>query len=222
MAWVPGAFEIPLVARRFAERGDIDAVICLGAVIRGETAHFDLIADTAAHGIAEVGRSTGVPCIFEVLATDDLAQARGARRRRARQQGLGGGVRRGRDGPVAPSGLRGRPHVIVDRPWGRTQTYALNQPATARLVTVVPGGDTGAHYHRLRDELWIVLDAGLTIEIGNRVLEPVPGDELQVPAEEPHRIRCGPDGPGRILQIAFGYASEDDRLPVDGASAPDV
>ena len=103
--------------------------------------------------------------------------------------------------------------MIVDRPWGRTQTYALNQPATARLVTVVPGGDTGAHYHRLRDELWIVLDGGLTIEIGNRVLEPVPGDELQVPAEEPHRIRCGPDGPGRILQIAFGYASEDDRLP---------
>ena len=75
VAWVPGAFEIPLVARRFAERGDIDTVICLGAVIRGETAHFDLIADTAAHGIAEVGRSTGVPCIFEVLATDDLAQA---------------------------------------------------------------------------------------------------------------------------------------------------
>ena len=75
VAWVPGAFEIPLVARRFAERGDIDTVICLGAVIRGETAHFDLIADTAAQGIAEVGRSTGVPCIFEVLATDDLAQA---------------------------------------------------------------------------------------------------------------------------------------------------
>ena len=75
VAWVPGAFEIPLVARRFAERGDIDTVVCLGAVIRGETAHFDLIADTAAHGIAEVGRATGVPCIFEVLATDDLAQA---------------------------------------------------------------------------------------------------------------------------------------------------
>ena len=111
--------------------------------------------------------------------------------------------------------------MIVDRPWGRTQAYALNQPATARLVTVVPGGDTGAHYHRLRDELWIVLDPGLTIEIGNRVLEPVPGDELQVPAEEPHRIRCGPDAPGRILQIAFGYASEEDRLPVPGVEPGD-
>lgn len=75
VAWVPGAFEIPLVAGRFAASGEVDAVICLGAVIRGETAHFDLIAAEAARGIAEVGRDTGVPCVFEVLATDDLAQA---------------------------------------------------------------------------------------------------------------------------------------------------
>jgi len=111
--------------------------------------------------------------------------------------------------------------MIVDHAWGRTQTYALNQPATARLVTIVPGGDTGAHYHRLRDELWIVLDAGLTIDIGNRVIEPAPGDELQVPAEEPHRIRCGAAVPARVLQIAFGYASEDDRLPVEGGPRGD-
>ena len=75
VAWVPGAFEIPLAAQRAASGGDVDAVICLGAVIRGETAHFDLIAETAARGIAEVARTTGIPCVFEVLATDDLAQA---------------------------------------------------------------------------------------------------------------------------------------------------
>ena len=73
VVWVPGAFEIPTVARRLA--GDVDAVVCLGAVIRGETAHFDLVANEAARGIAEVTRTTGVPCIFEVLATEDLAQA---------------------------------------------------------------------------------------------------------------------------------------------------
>jgi len=72
--WVPGAFEIPVVARRIALAG-ADAVVCLGAVIRGETAHFDLVANEAAHGIADVTRETGVPCIFEVLATEDLAQA---------------------------------------------------------------------------------------------------------------------------------------------------
>jgi 6,7-dimethyl-8-ribityllumazine synthase len=75
VAWVPGAFEIPLVALRLAESGRFDALICLGAVIRGETAHFDLIAAEAARGISEVGWRTGVPCIFEVLATDDLGQA---------------------------------------------------------------------------------------------------------------------------------------------------
>jgi 6,7-dimethyl-8-ribityllumazine synthase len=75
VAWVPGAFEIPIVARRFATSGSVDAVICLGAVIRGETTHFELVANEAARGIARVSLETGVPCIFEVLATEDLAQA---------------------------------------------------------------------------------------------------------------------------------------------------
>lgn len=75
VVWVPGAFEIPLAAQRLAASGSVDAVLCLGAVIRGDTAHFDLVANEAARGIAEVSRTTGVPVIFEVLATDDLAQA---------------------------------------------------------------------------------------------------------------------------------------------------
>ena len=75
VAWVPGAFEIPSIASRFARSGTYDAVICLGAVIRGDTAHFDLVANEAAHGIAQVSLDTGVPVIFEVLATEDLAQA---------------------------------------------------------------------------------------------------------------------------------------------------
>ena len=75
VAWVPGAFEIPLVADRLASSGRYDAVICLGAVIRGETAHFELVANEAARGIATVSLRTGVPLIFEVLATDDLAHA---------------------------------------------------------------------------------------------------------------------------------------------------
>jgi Mannose-6-phosphate isomerase len=60
--------------------------------------------------------------------------------------------------------------MIVDRPWGRVSTYALNQPVTVRVVTVDPGATTGAHYHRLREEMWIVLDPGLTLEIGNRTV----------------------------------------------------
>lgn len=75
LVWVPGAFEIPLAAQALARSGRFDAVICLGAVIRGETAHFELVAGEAARGIAAVSRETGVPCVFEVLVTDDLAQA---------------------------------------------------------------------------------------------------------------------------------------------------
>ncbi|MGH2596805.1 MAG: 6,7-dimethyl-8-ribityllumazine synthase [Actinomycetota bacterium] len=75
VVWVPGAFEIPLVAGRVAHSGRYDGIICLGAVIRGETAHFDLVANEAARGIADAARESGIPVIFEVLAVDTLALA---------------------------------------------------------------------------------------------------------------------------------------------------
>jgi 6,7-dimethyl-8-ribityllumazine synthase len=73
--WVPGAFEIPLVARRLAGSGTVDAVVCLGAVIRGDTAHFDYVAGPCAYGVARAALDTGVPVIFGVLTTEDLRQA---------------------------------------------------------------------------------------------------------------------------------------------------
>ncbi|HEY7283078.1 MAG TPA: 6,7-dimethyl-8-ribityllumazine synthase [Actinomycetota bacterium] len=75
VAWTPGAFELPMVARRLAGTGRYDAVICLGAVIRGETPHFDFVAAEAARGIREAGIDTGVPVIFGVLTTETFAQA---------------------------------------------------------------------------------------------------------------------------------------------------
>jgi 6,7-dimethyl-8-ribityllumazine synthase len=75
VAWVPGAFELSLAARRLAATGTFDAVICLGAVIRGETPHFDQVAGQAAAGIREAAEATGVPVIFGVLTTDTLEQA---------------------------------------------------------------------------------------------------------------------------------------------------
>jgi 6,7-dimethyl-8-ribityllumazine synthase len=74
-AWVPGSFEIPLVAGRLAASGRYDAVICLGAVIRGSTPHFDYVAAEVAKGVARVGLDTGVPVIFGVLTTDTIEQA---------------------------------------------------------------------------------------------------------------------------------------------------
>ncbi|MGH2675175.1 MAG: 6,7-dimethyl-8-ribityllumazine synthase [Actinomycetota bacterium] len=75
VARTPGAFELPLTAMRLAESGGFDAVVCLGAVIRGETAHFDYVAGECARGIQRVALDTGVPCIFGVLTTETLAQA---------------------------------------------------------------------------------------------------------------------------------------------------
>lgn len=75
VAWVPGSFEIPLVAKKMAESKKYDAIICLGAVIRGATAHFDMVANETTKGIAAAGLQTGVPIIFGVLTTDNIEQA---------------------------------------------------------------------------------------------------------------------------------------------------
>jgi 6,7-dimethyl-8-ribityllumazine synthase len=72
---VPGAFELPLLAKYAAESGRFDAVVCLGAVIRGETDHYDYVCGAAAEGIARVGLDTGVPCGFGVLTVDTMEQA---------------------------------------------------------------------------------------------------------------------------------------------------
>jgi 6,7-dimethyl-8-ribityllumazine synthase len=73
--WVPGAFELPLVAKSFAQSGEVDAVICLGCVIRGETAHFEHVGGQAAAGIQRAALDTGVPIVFGVLTTENLDQA---------------------------------------------------------------------------------------------------------------------------------------------------
>jgi 6,7-dimethyl-8-ribityllumazine synthase len=75
VAWTPGSFEIPLVARTMAESGRYAAVICLGTVIRGQTPHFDYVASEAAKGVAQAGMATGVPTIFGVITADTLEQA---------------------------------------------------------------------------------------------------------------------------------------------------
>ena len=75
VAWVPGAFEIPLTAQKMVESGKYDAVVCLGAVIRGATPHFDMVANEATKGVAQVGLRTGVPVIFGILTTDSIEQA---------------------------------------------------------------------------------------------------------------------------------------------------
>ncbi len=75
VVWVPGAFELPLVARRFAASGAVDAVVCIGAVIRGETAHFEYVAGECAAGLTRASLDTGIPVAFGVLTVEDRQQA---------------------------------------------------------------------------------------------------------------------------------------------------
>lgn len=75
IVWVPGSFEIPITADKLASSGNYDAIICLGALIRGATPHFDYIAAEASKGVAQVGLKTGVPTIFGILTTDNIEQA---------------------------------------------------------------------------------------------------------------------------------------------------
>ncbi len=75
VAWVPGSFELPVVAKTLAKTGRYDSVVCLGAVIRGETGHYDMVAGQASGGTGAVGMETGIPTIFGVLTTDTMDQA---------------------------------------------------------------------------------------------------------------------------------------------------
>lgn len=75
LAWVPGAFEIPVIASKLAKSGKYDAVICLGAVIRGATSHYDYVCNEVSKGVAHVSLETGIPVLFGVLTTDNIEQA---------------------------------------------------------------------------------------------------------------------------------------------------
>src|SRR5437016_12016020 len=102
--------------------------------------------------------------------------------------------------------------MIVEKPWGKVTTYTLNQTASVRIITIDAGQTTSEHYHQLRDEMWVVLDEGLVIQIGNRVVEARLGEEFVVASEEPHRISNRGERRGRVLEIAHGYTTEDDTF----------
>jgi len=106
--------------------------------------------------------------------------------------------------------------MIVDKPWGVVQTYALNQPSSVRVITVSPGEASEEHVHRLRDKLWVVLDPDLVISVAGKVTPANPGDEVMVPSEEAHQVANEGSKPGRVLEVAFGYTTEEDTFPVEG------
>ncbi|RJL26513.1 mannose-6-phosphate isomerase [Bailinhaonella thermotolerans] len=96
-----------------------------------------------------------------------------------------------------------------ERPWGNFEQFTHNEPTTVKIITVAPGRRLSLQRHRLRDELWVALDAGAVFEVAGRRIEPQVGDRVFIKAGETHRL--GSAGPEiRVLEIAFGHFDEDD------------
>ncbi len=106
--------------------------------------------------------------------------------------------------------------IEVEKPWGRFEQYTHNILSTVKLITVQQGGALSLQYHLRRDELWVILDAGARIELGDRVLSPQVGDKVFIPRTTTHRLSTD-DGPVRILEVSFGDFDEDDIVRLEDA-----
>jgi mannose-6-phosphate isomerase len=103
----------------------------------------------------------------------------------------------------------------VEKPWGRFEQYTHNALSTVKVITVQRGGTLSLQYHHHRDELWVVLDSGAQIEVGDAVLRPQAGARVFVPRTVRHRLSAVGDGPVRILEVSFGEFDEDDIVRLD-------
>lgn len=99
---------------------------------------------------------------------------------------------------------------FVSRPWGSFYQYANNEDCTVSLMTVLPGQRLSLQSHTGRAELWIVIDDGAMVQVGDDVREYKTGDEIWIPANERHRLSCHGDKPVRVLEVAFGNWQQDD------------
>lgn len=103
----------------------------------------------------------------------------------------------------------------VDKPWGNFERYTRNEACTVKIITVAPGGALSRQYHRKRDELWIVLDDGACVELGEQISYPVSEERLFIPRGTVHRLSAEGTRPVRILEISFGEFDEDDIVRLD-------
>ena len=100
--------------------------------------------------------------------------------------------------------------ALVERPWGSFKQFANNSDCTVSLMTVLPGQRLSLQSHTGRAELWIVIDAGAVVQVGEQERTCQAGDEIWIPANEKHRLSCGGEKPVRVLEVAFGNWQQDD------------
>ena len=105
--------------------------------------------------------------------------------------------------------------VRSKKPWGHFEQYTHNLPSTVKIITVEPGGKLSRQYHHGRDELWVILDPGAEVELGDELLRPAPDEELFIPRGTIHRLSCCGEHRVRVLEISFGTFDEDDIVRLD-------
>ena len=111
-----------------------------------------------------------------------------------------------------------RTRIIEDiRPWGKFRSFPRDQVGSIKIITVNPGAKLSLQYHCRRCEFWVVLDAGLEITVGERVWQPAPNEEVFIPLEAPHRLRCVGSKPGRVMELWLGDSAEDDIVRIEDA-----
>ena len=101
---------------------------------------------------------------------------------------------------------------FVQRPWGTFKQFANNEDCTVSLMTILPGQRLSLQSHTGRAELWIVIDDGAVVQLGNEIREYKAGDEIWIPADERHRLGCAGDKPVRVLEVAFGNWQQEDIM----------
>ncbi len=107
------------------------------------------------------------------------------------------------------------PPVTIKKPWGKFEQYTHNLATTVKVITVTPGSALSLQYHYKRDELWIPLDRGAQVEIGNKVLRLEPEETVFIPRRTPHRLSSLSDRPIRILEISIGDFDENDIVRLE-------
>lgn len=107
------------------------------------------------------------------------------------------------------------PALEVEKPWGRFEQYTHNILSTVKIITVQRDGALSLQYHHRRDELWVVLDDGARIELGDTVLHPRAGDKVFIPRTTRHRLSAVGHGTVRILEVSFGEFDEDDIVRLE-------
>jgi mannose-6-phosphate isomerase len=103
----------------------------------------------------------------------------------------------------------------VEKPWGNFEQFTHNALSTVKIITVDPGGTLSLQYHHRRDELWVIIDSGAQIELGDRVIQPESGERVLIPRGTTHRLSAMGDSAVRVLEISFGEFDEDDIVRVE-------